>query len=592
MWSKGTLRSWFGLRKIPRSPVLRRRRLGVEQLEARNTPAAIIVTSALDSAPPTDPAPGTLRYAVQHANDDAANGIPDTITFDTTAMGTDTITLQQGQLELSGAGARITIDGGGSVTFDGNSASRVFQVDPPVVIDLMGLTIQHGSASSGSSGGGILNDGNLTLSYSTVSDNAADYSGGGIANGGTLTVVDSTLAGNSTGNGGDGGAIFNGNNATAILTNSTLYNNTAEYVGGGLFNYGLAQLTDCTVYDNSAAGATGGGGGIFSEPFQGTGVGGTLRLGNSIVAGNSGNDPDIYDAIPVASAISYNLIGNGNGLSGISNGENHNMIGSGRDPGLGTPGYYGGMTRTVPLLFGSPAINNGDPTHTTPDQRGDPRSGAVDVGAYQTEPPAALFVSAPAKAGAGVGFTVTITVEDQNGDTVTNVPNVIANLTSSDGQPVSPSKITLVHGAGTATVTLDSTATLDTLTAEVTLSGVQVSGTSDNIVIGGGGSGGSGGGGGGGMSFAPPPPARPAGRPITAQFVTVKVGKKKMSRLMVEVFFADTGALKKVFLSPFQRPAYRNIQVSVRDSNGNGVPDQVVVTARRGHRTVSAVFPS
>jgi hypothetical protein len=72
--------------------------------------------------------------------------------------------------------------------------------------------------------------------------------------------------------------------------------------------------------------------------------------------------------------------------------------------------------------------------------------------------------------------------------------------------------------------------------------------------------------------------------------VAVKVGKKvgKKRRLMVEVFSADTGALTSRFVSPFQRRRYKAIRVSLRDSNGDGVPDQVVLTARKGQRTVTA----
>jgi hypothetical protein len=70
-------------------------------------------------------------------------------------------------------------------------------------------------------------------------------------------------------------------------------------------------------------------------------------------------------------------------------------------------------------------------------------------------------------------------------------------------------------------------------------------------------------------------------RGITAQLVAVKVGKKK--RLVVRVFFADTGAKKSEFASPFQKPAFKNIQVSIHDG-------QVVVTAKKGKKTVTATF--
>ncbi len=74
-------------------------------------------------------------------------------------------------------------------------------------------------------------------------------------------------------------------------------------------------------------------------------------------------------------------------------------------------------------------------------------------------------------------------------------------------------------------------------------------------------------------------------RAITAELFLKRAGRRKPARLAVRVRYADTGMEKEEFLSPFQRPAYRNIRVSVRDGNGDGVPDQVVLTARKGRRT-------
>jgi hypothetical protein len=83
-----------------------------------------------------------------------------------------------------------------------------------------------------------------------------------------------------------------------------------------------------------------------------------------------------------------------------------------------------------------------------------------------------------------------------------------------------------------------------------------------------------------------PPPVLP--RAITATLVTMKVGKKK--KLAIEVLFADTMTQKRQFLSPFQKPSFANIQAKVRDSNGDGVPDEIVLTARKGKKTVTMTF--
>jgi hypothetical protein len=86
----------------------------------------------------------------------------------------------------------------------------------------------------------------------------------------------------------------------------------------------------------------------------------------------------------------------------------------------------------------------------------------------------------------------------------------------------------------------------------------------------------------------PLPPS--SDRPLTARLVTVKVGKKKKARLMVRVLYADTGAMKEEFLSPYQKPVFTNIQLTVRDSDGDGLADQVVLTAKKGKKKVSATF--
>src|SRR5262249_44802344 len=58
-------------------------------------------------------------------------------------------------------------------------------------------------------------------------------------------------------------------------------------------------------------------------------------------------------------------------------------------------------------------------------------------------------------------------------------------------------------------------------------------------------------------------PPKPQVRPISARLVTVKSGKRK--KMVVQVFFTDTGEMKKQFISPYQSPAFRNIKVKAGD---------------------------
>jgi hypothetical protein len=77
-------------------------------------------------------------------------------------------------------------------------------------------------------------------------------------------------------------------------------------------------------------------------------------------------------------------------------------------------------------------------------------------------------------------------------------------------------------------------------------------------------------------------------RPIVAALVTRKVGATH--RLFVRVSFADTGALKVLVRSPFQKPDFRAIAVAAIDGDGDGMADRVRLTARKGKKTVSRLL--
>ncbi len=325
----------------------------------------------------------TLREAVNYENANGGGGI----TFDPTVFATaQTITLSStfGSLELSNANAATTITGpSAGVTISGNNAVTDFVIDGGTVA-LSNLTISHGYSDTADGAGGIYNDGTLTIMGCTFSnDSAGDYYGGGIKNGssgtpGTLTVSGSTFTNDSAG-GGDGGGIYNFG-GTLILSGSTFTNDSAGE-GGGIYNsLGFAAITNCTFYDNQASSA---GGGIFGGSFtlldstltdnfapNGGGIAseGRPTLGDTIVAGNTSDGdvgPDIFN---IVRSIGNNLVGNGDGGGGLTNGSNGDQVGTEADPInplLGTLGYYGGATQTVPLLPGSPAIGAGNTTAGT-----------------------------------------------------------------------------------------------------------------------------------------------------------------------------------------------------------------------------------
>lgn len=103
---------------------------------------------------------------------------------------------------------------------------------------LSGSTIRYNSTvpNQGGGGGGIYNDGTMTLTSTRVLFNYANTNGGGIYN--ELTGVLSVTGGEVTSNIAEnqGGGLFNGTNGTATFTNSVIQYNTANSTGGGIYN--------------------------------------------------------------------------------------------------------------------------------------------------------------------------------------------------------------------------------------------------------------------------------------------------------------------------------------------------------------------
>lgn len=200
----------------------------LETLEARDVPSTLTVTSPLD-----DGSAGTLRADI------AAAQSGDTIEFASTLAG-QTIGLARGDLYIN---KNLTIQGlPNKPVLDGEGSSRLFTIPTGFTVILSNLAIVDGGGASnvmGSYGGGILNEGTLTLSSCTVSGNTAQGGhGGGIANFGTLTLTAGcTVTGNSCY---DGGGIDNF--GTLTVDGSAITGNTAA-TGGGILNNKHASLT-------------------------------------------------------------------------------------------------------------------------------------------------------------------------------------------------------------------------------------------------------------------------------------------------------------------------------------------------------------
>ena len=240
--------------------------LKLEHLEDRTALSSfnLAVTS------PADAGPGTLRSAISEADAGSARH-----EYNIEIKVSGTIALESAlpnlsnRVNISGPGAsRLTVHRGRNATSD----FGIFVVDPGVAVRITGMTIAGGFAIVGS-GGGIDNNGTLTVSHTTVSGNTA-YDGGGIYNGntGTLTLSHTTIFGNTAQ---DGGGIKNDGTITA--SHSTISGNTAQE-GGGIVNNGTLVVSHSTMLGNQA-GADSPGGGIENN--------GTLTLSHTTISRNS-----------------------------------------------------------------------------------------------------------------------------------------------------------------------------------------------------------------------------------------------------------------------------------------------------------------
>lgn len=336
----------------------------------------------------------SLRAAIQIAN--ARSGL-DTIhlpagTYTLTITGTGEDAAATGDLDITD-NVIITGSGAGVTFVNAGGIDRVFDVRGNISVDISHVTIMNGAVLTGT-GGGINNPaGLLTITASTIQNNFAPKGGGiynAVAGGLSMQVTASTLSGNT---GQDGGGLFN--DGVARLTNVTISGNQANNQGGGsgsgggAFNSSTGQLTltNATVAGNLAVA----GGGLLTQ--------GSTLLNHTLVADNrrgaTGPRDDVKGTL--VGTGSNNLIADGTGMNGLTNGSNGNRIGTGTSPidaHLGPLQDNGGFTFTQALLTGSPAIDGGVvPAPTAVDQRGisanDGNGDGVvvrDIGAFEFVP--------------------------------------------------------------------------------------------------------------------------------------------------------------------------------------------------------------
>ncbi|MGE0132868.1 MAG: choice-of-anchor Q domain-containing protein [Blastocatellales bacterium] len=363
-----------------------------ERREATARPAAITVTNTNDSGP------GSLRQAII----DVTPG--DTIDFSASVRGVISLAgelIINKNLSLQGPGASL-------LSVSGDGASRVFTIGNSATnVVISGLTITDGNANDGggiqnngvlsvldcyisgnqaggNGGGGILNNGVLTVNQSTIVDNFSTFTGGGICqiSRGSMTVLNSTINGNFANQ--DGGGVTNqgaGGAATFNCTNCTISGNTTGTLGGsGVLNIAngsaaTTNLLNCTIVNNASV--SGSGLANFGGPA-------TLIIKNTIVAYNTGG-PQFSNSGSLTS-LGNNLYSD-NSLPPASGDK------PSTDPLIAPLADNGGPTMTHALHKLSQAIDAGGSSSALVDQRGLSRvddgdgdnTSAVDIGAFEVQ---------------------------------------------------------------------------------------------------------------------------------------------------------------------------------------------------------------
>ncbi len=223
----------------------------------------------------------------------------------------------------------ITIVGQGSTIARASGAPtfRLLEVAPSGDLSLDAVTLTGGLDSIG---GGIINQGSLTLTNSTISNNIGNL-GSGVANmDGVMNVIDSTISGNR---GGTGGGVYNfrgqfSNSGVLTVSNSTISGNTA-YGGGGVFSRrGAITMTDSTISDNRSQGILSDGGTLMlvhSTVSDNTDSGvaeegpGNVTVTNSTITGNTGGAGGGIRVIRLGSTLTITnstITGNTGGIGG------------------------------------------------------------------------------------------------------------------------------------------------------------------------------------------------------------------------------------------------------------------------------------
>ncbi|MEP7293343.1 MAG: right-handed parallel beta-helix repeat-containing protein, partial [Chloroflexota bacterium] len=341
-----------------------------------------------------------LIAAIDHANDELCHPGLNQIILETGAAynfdtvnnatnGPNAVPVISSPILITGQGARLNVEVGGA-----SPELRAFYINGSGNLTVNSLTISGGSLTS-AGGGAILNDGTLSLQFSTLSGNRSTGNGGQLYNNGTVNIDSTTF---QNGMGVNGAGLYNGG-GTVNISRSTFQNNSASDSGGGIFvNAGSVSLLNSTLSGNNG---TFGGGGLYV-------IGGSAALNFTTVYGNAGGPSAPGGGVLNAGAtllvsnsiVAQNTTTNCDGivsLSGVNFDDDGSCTGSPSSLNIDSSlQNNGGSTNTHAQFAGSAAIDQAACGGLSEDQRGfsrpvdgngSPDANECDAGSFEYIPP-------------------------------------------------------------------------------------------------------------------------------------------------------------------------------------------------------------
>jgi len=258
----------------------------------------------------------SLREAIEAANSDTAvDGCVqgcggDTIvvpvgTYILTIAGAGEDTNQTGDLDLLD-NLNLVGDGSTETVLDGNNLDRLLDILPGRTVAVNSMSIAHGRVYD-ENGGGIRNQGDLTLDHVTLYGNAVvstiAWGGGGLSNQASPQDASATL--NDclviTNTAPIAGGLHNVGwltavTATMMVNRTTVRGNSASLWAGGLYNgfevnatntVAVMTLTDSLIEHNMALSGYGQVGGVDNEGYPYSNCTATLTVDRSTIRNNT-----------------------------------------------------------------------------------------------------------------------------------------------------------------------------------------------------------------------------------------------------------------------------------------------------------------